>query len=255
MIGDNENTCREAWWNNHQGDRTSLDLLGSQMDLVKAVMASGKPVIVYLMGGRPLAINYIKNNVPAILEGWYMGQETGNAAADIIFGDIAPSGKLTVSFPKSVGHIPAYYSYKPMSRAYDYMLTDNAPLFSFGHGLSYVDFKYSNIKLKETKITSSGSTTVSIDVTNTGAMKADEVVQLYIRDNVSSVTRPVKELRGFERITLNAGETKTITFTIDKSSLAFYDINMKFTVEPGTFKIMIGTSSLVNDGIELEVVN
>ncbi len=253
VIGDNENTCREAWWTNHQGDRTSLDLLGSQMDLVKAVMVTGKPLVVYLMGGRPLSINYLKNNVPAILEGWYMGQETGNAAADILFGDVAPSGKLTVSFPKSVGHIPAYYSYKPMSRAYDYMLSDNQPLYTFGHGLSYVDFKYSNLKLKETKISKTGSSTVSVDVTNTGSMKADEVVQLYIRDNVSSVTRPIKELRGFERISLNAGETKTVMFTIDKSSLAFYDINMQFTVEPGTFKIMVGTSSEVTQSVELEV--
>jgi beta-glucosidase len=254
VIGDNENTCREAWWTNHLGDRTSLDLLGSQLDLVKAVLSTGKPVVVYLMGGRPLSINYLKENVPAILEGWYMGQETGNAAADILFGDVSPSGKLTVSFPKSVGHIPAHYSYKSMARAFNYMLTDNEPLYAFGHGLSYVNFEYKNLRLKENKIKTNGSTTVSVDITNTGKMKADEVVQLYIRDNVSSVTRPVKELKGFERITLNAGETKTISFTIDASTLAFYDLKMNYTVEPGTFTIMVGTASNNNQSVVLAVV-
>jgi len=243
VIGDNETTCREAWWTNHQGDRTSLELLGSQLDLVKAILTTGKPLVVYLMGGRPLAISFLKENVPAILEGWYMGQETGNAAAALLFGDIAPSGKLTVSFPKSAGHLPVYYSRKPMSRAFDYMFTDNTPLYSFGHGLSYVNFEYKNLKLKESTIKTTESTIASIDITNTGQMKADEIVQLYIRDMVSSVTRPIKELKGFERISLNPGETKTVNFNIDKNSLAFYDINMNYTVEPGKFEIMIGTSS------------
>ena len=253
VLGDNENTCREAWASNHSGDRTSLDLLGSQIDLVKAILATGKPVVVYLMGGRPLSIGYLKEKVPAILEGWYMGQETGNAAADIIFGDIAPSGKLTVSFPKTVGHIPAHYNYKPMARAFNYILSDNEPLYAFGHGLSYVDFEYKNLRLKEHVIKIDGSTELNVEVTNTGKMKADEIVQLYIRDNVSSVTRPVKELKGFERISLNAGETKTVKFTINKSSLAFYDINMKFNVEPGTFNLMVGTASNNNQSITLTV--
>jgi beta-glucosidase len=253
VIGDNENTCREAWWANHLGDRTSLDLLGSQTELVKTLLATGKPVIVYLMGGRPLSIGYLKENVPSILEGWYMGQETGNAAADIIFGAIAPSGKLTVSFPKSAGHIPAYYNYKSMARSYNYMLSDNEPLYAFGHGLSYVNFEYKNLRLKESKITAVGSTILSVDVTNTGKMKADEVVQLYIRDQVSSVTRPVKELKGFERISLNAGETKTVNFIIDSNTLSFYDINMKKTVEPGSFDLMVGTASNNNRGVVLQV--
>lgn len=205
------------------------------------------------MGGRPLVINFIKENVPAIIEGWYMGQETGNAAADIIFGDIAPSGKLTVSFPKSVGHIPAYYNYKPMARPFDYMFTDNDPLFAFGHGLSYVNFTYNNLELKEAKIKTNGSTIVSVDITNTGTMKADEVVQLYIRDNVSSVTRPVKELKGFERISLNAGETKTVEFILDTNALAFYDINMNYIVEPGTFNIMVGKASNNTQSVILTV--
>ena len=253
VIGDNENTCREAWAPNHLGDRASLGLPGSQPDLIKAVLGSGKPVVVYLMGGRPLAIDFLKENVPAILEGWYMGQETGNAAADILFGDIAPSGKLTVSFPKSAGHIPAYYSRKPMARAYDYMLSDNEPIYAFGHGMSYVNFEYKNLRLKDTKIKANGSTQVSVDITNTGKMKADEVVQLYIRDNISSVTRPVKELKGFQRISLNAGETKTVSFTIDKNTLAFYDINMNYAVEPGSFSIMVGTASDKNQAVELTV--
>jgi beta-glucosidase len=253
VIGDNENTCREAWHSNHLGDRASLDLLGSQMDLVKLIVATGKPVVVYLMGGRPLTINFIKDQVPAILEGWYMGQETGTAAADILFGDVAPSGKLTVSFPQSVGHIPAHYSYKSMARAYNYMLSNNEPLFAFGHGLSYVNFDYKNLRLKDNIIKTTGATIVSVDITNTGTMKADEVVQLYIRDNISSVTRPVKELKGFERISLNAGETKTVEFTINKDALAFYDINMKYTVEPGTFNIMVGTASNKNQTVLLTV--
>lgn len=255
VIGDNETTCREAWAPNHLGDRTSLELLGSQMDLVNAVMATGKPIVVYLIGGRPLSINAINDNIPAIVEGWYMGQETGNAAADILFGDVAPSGKLTVSFPKSVGHIPSYYNYKPQAKSFNYLFTDNNPLWAFGHGLSYVKFQYGAPQLSKTQIKKDERVTVSVNVTNTGNMKADEIVQLYVRDEVSSVTRPVKELKGFRRVSLNAGETKTVDLTIGPDELAFYDINMKYVVEPGTFDIMVGTSSQNTQSVKLEVVD
>ncbi|MBO9701740.1 MAG: glycoside hydrolase family 3 C-terminal domain-containing protein [Sporocytophaga sp.] len=255
VVGDNETTCREAWMKGHEGDRSSLDLLGSQNELINSIVATGKPVVIYLMGGRPLAIGNLKDNegVRAILEGWYMGQETGNAAASILFGDIAPSGKLTVSLPKSAGHIPAYYSRKSMSRAFDYAFSDNEPLYAFGHGLSYVTFEYSSPRLSQPTMNRSGSVTLNVDVTNTGNMHADEVIQLYIRDQVASVTRPVKELKGFKRVTLNPGETKTVSFTINPSLLSFYDINMNYGVEPGKFTLMTGGNSTDLKSIELEV--
>lgn len=253
VVGDNETTCREAWMARHEGDRASLDLPGSQNELIEAVLATGKPVIVYLMGGRPLAIGHLKENANAIIEGWYMGQETGNAAASILFGDVSPSGKLTVSFPKSAGHIPAYYSRKSMSRAFNYAFTDNEPVYSFGHGLSYTTFAYENLRLSKSSITKTESVVLSVDVKNTGERKSGEVVQLYIRDQIASVTRPVKELKGFERIILNAGETKTVNFTIDASLLSFYDINMNYTVEPGMFTLMVGGNSQDLKVIELQV--
>lgn len=254
VIGDNEQTCREAWWTNHLGDRPSLELLGNQNELVQAVLSTGKPVIVYLMGGRPLAINYIKANVPAIIEGWYMGQETGNAAADILFGDVNPSGKLTVSFPQSAGHIPAFYNTKSMSRTFNYLFSNNAPIYPFGHGLSYTTFAYSNLRVKDPKLKTENTTTLSVEVTNSGKVAGDEVVQFYIRDQVSSVTRPVKELRGFERISLKPGETKTVTFTINKETLAFWNVSMNYVIEPGKYDLMVGTSSENVQKIELEVL-
>lgn len=255
VVGDNETTCREAWMKGHEGDRSSIDLLGSQNELINTIVATGKPVIIYLMGGRPLAIGHLNDNegVKAILEGWYMGQETGNAAASILFGDIAPSGKLTVSFPKSAGHIPAYYSRKSMSRAFDYAFSDNEPVYTFGHGLSYVTFDYSSPILSKPTMSTTGSVTLSVDVTNTGNMQAEEVVQLYIRDQVASVTRPVKELKGFKRVTLNPGETKTVSFNIDPALLSFYNIRMHYGVEPGIFTLMTGGNSTDLKGVELEV--
>lgn len=242
-IGENEQLCREAWAKNHIGDDATLDLFGQQDELVKAIVALKKPVLVYLMNGRPLSVNYIVQNVPAIIEGWYMGQETGIAAADIIFGDVNPSGKLTITFPKSVGQLPMYYNHKPSAQYHNYISQDIEPLFPFGFGLSYTNFTYSNLKLSGNTMKIDGSVVVSIDVTNSGKIKGDEIVQLYIHDKVSSVTRPVKELKGFERITLEAGQAQTVKFTIDKSKLAFWDINMNYTIEPGDFEIMVGKSS------------
>jgi beta-glucosidase len=246
-IGENEHLCREAWAKTHIGDNMTLDLISQQEELVKAVVETGKPVVVYLMNGRPLSINYIEKNIPAIIEGWYMGQETGTAAADIIFGDVNPSGKLTITFPKSVGQVPMFYNFKPSAQMNDYISMDNKPLYYFGYGLSYTKFRFSNLHLEKAKIRLNGSVKVKVDVTNTGKVEGDEIVQMYIRDKVSSVTRPVKELKGFKRISLKPKETKTVTIEIKPEHLAFHNINMKYVVEPGDFEIMIGNSSRDED--------
>ena len=192
-IGGNEQTSREAWSLQHMGDRTSLDLIGRQEELVKAMVALGKPVIVFLFNGRPLSINYIAKNVPVIYECWYLGQETGRAVADVLFGDYNPDGKLPISVPRSVGHLPEIYNYKPSARR-GYLFDDVSPLYAFGYGLSYTSFAIGNPRLTKKKIRTDGSTQVLVDVTNTGKRAGAEVVQLYIRDLVSSATRPVKEL-------------------------------------------------------------
>jgi beta-glucosidase len=179
----------------------------------------------------------------AIIEGWYMGQETGKAAADIIFGDVNPSGKLTITFPKSVGQLPMYYNHKPSAQFLDYISQDINPLYHFGFGLSYTDFRYGIPRIARSTIGRDESTWVTVEVTNTGKRTGEEIVQMYIRDKVSSVTRPVKELRGFKRISLKAGETKMVTFGIDPEKLAFHNIEMKYVVEPGIFEIMTGCSS------------
>lgn len=255
-IGENEHLCREAWAKNHLGDSNTLDLFGEQNELAEAIFALGKPVVVYLMNGRPLSINSLVNKAPAILEGWYMGQETGTAAADIIFGDVNPSGKLTITFPKSSGQLPMYYNHKPSAQYHDYLSLDIHPLFSFGFGLSYTSFNYGAPRLAKKTIRVRESAEVEVDVTNTGKIAGDEIVQLYIRDKVSSVTRPVKELKGFQRIFLKPGETKTVKLVILPEHLAFHNIDMKFVVEPGIFEIMTGSSSRNEDlqKTELEVI-
>jgi len=254
-LGGNEQTSREAWNKEHHGDRTNLDLIGMQNELVKAVLNTGKPVIVVLLNGRPNSINYINENVPAIFECWYLGQETGNAIADVLFGDVNPSGKLPISIPRSVGHIPCHYNHKPSSRR-GYLFDDISALYPFGYGLSYSKFQFSNLKIKDASITRDSSTEVSIDIENTGKYTGQEVVQMYIRDLVSSVTRPVKELKGFKKINLKPGENKRVTFDISPEHLAFTDINMNYTVEAGEFEIMIGSSSREEDlhKILLEVI-
>src|ERR1035441_1323326 len=241
-IGDNEQISREAWSRNHMGDRTSLDLFGRQEELLQALIATGKPVVVLLFNGRPISINYAAQNAPAILECWYLGQEAGHAVAEVLFGDHNPGGKLPISIPRSVGHLPAFYNHKPSARR-GYLFDDVSPLFAFGFGLSYTKFEFKNLQLAKKKTKRSGSTKVFVDVTNAGKRAGTEVVQLYIRDCVSSVTRPVKELKGFQKISLAAGETKTVALEITSESLAFYDIHMKYTVEPGEFEIMVGSSS------------
>jgi beta-glucosidase len=245
-IGGNEQTSREAWSLKHMGDRTNLDLVGRQDELVKAMLSTGKPVIVFLFNGRPLSINYVAAHVPVIFECWYLGQECGHAVADILFGDFNPGGKLPISFPRSVGHLPVFYNHKPSARR-GYLFDDVSPLFAFGYGLSYTNFEFKNLRLAKKKIKRDGSTKVLVDVTNTGKREGSEVVQLYIRDLVSSVTRPVKELKGFQKISLRPGETKTVALEITPDSLAFYDVKMKYVVEPGEFEIMVGNSSRNHD--------
>lgn len=245
-IGGNEQTSREAWGLTHLGDRTDLDLVGRQNELVEAMVKTGKPVIVFLFHGRPNSINYIAENVQGIFECFYIGQETGNAVADALFGDINPSGKLPITIPRSVGHLPVFYNYKPSARR-GYLFDDVSPLFSFGFGLSYTTFKLENVKLAKKKIKKNESTTVSVEVTNLGKRAGAEVVQMYIRDVVSSVTRPIKELKGFQKVFLQPNETKKVKIEITPESLAFWDIDMKYVVEAGDFEIMVGTSSQNED--------
>jgi beta-glucosidase len=245
-IGGNEQTSREAWGLNHMGDRTSLDLIGRQEELVKAMVALGKPVIVFLFNGRPLSINYVNENVPVIYECFYLGQETGRAVADVLFGDYNPGGKLPISFPRSAGHLPVFYNYKPSARR-GYLFDDVTPLYAFGYGLSYTSFTIGEPQLTKKRIKRDGATRVSVEVTNTGKRAGTETVQLYIRDVVSSATRPIKELKGFRKVHLEPGETKTVTFDITPALLAFYDVNMNYVVEPGEFELMVGNSSRNED--------
>jgi beta-glucosidase len=245
-IGGNEQTSREAWSLAHMGDTTKLDLVGRQNELVAAMLATGKPVVALLFNGRPLAATYVSDNVPAILECWYLGQETGRAVAEALFGDFSPGGKLPITIPRSVGHIPAFYNHKPSARR-GYLFDDVSPLYAFGYGLSYTTFRLSDVRLEQSAIGRSESTRVSVTVTNTGARAGSEVVQMYIRDRVSSVTRPVKELKGFAKVFLEPGEATSVSLEITPESLAFYDIDMNSVVEPGDFAIMVGTSSRTED--------
>jgi beta-glucosidase len=224
------------------GDRASLDLVGRQEELVRAMLATGKPVIAFLFNGRPLSVNSLSRDVPVIFECWYLGQETGHAVAEVLFGDANPGGKLPITIPRSAGHLPAFYNHKPTARR-GYLFDDVSPLYAFGFGLSYTTFAIANMRLAKKRIKRGASTRVSADVTNTGARAGSETVQLYIRDLFSSATRPMKELKGFRRIVLNPGETRTVAFDITPELLAFYDARMKYTVEPGDFEIMVGNSS------------
>jgi beta-glucosidase len=245
-IGGNEQTSREAWSPKHLGDRPSLDLVGRQEELVKAMLATGKPVVAVLFNGRPISINYVSQNVPAILECWYLGQETGHAVAAVLFGDFNPAGKLPISIPRSAGHLPAFYNHKPSARR-GYLFDQVSPLYAFGFGLSYTSFAIENVRLVKPKVRRDGRTQVLADVTNTGGRAGGEVVQMYVRDKVSSATRPIKELKAFRKLFLQPGETASVAFDIAPEQLAFYDIHMKYVVEPGDFEIMVGSSSRDGD--------
>lgn len=242
VVGDNEATSREGWADNHLGDRTDLNLVGQQQELVDAVLATGKPTIVLLNNGRPLSITKIAQTAPAILEGWYLGQETGRAVARVLFGDVNPGGKLPVSFARSVGHLPVYYNYKPAAKR-GYEFTETTPLYPFGYGLSYTQFSYSDFKINKSEAKVGDLVDISVKVTNSGARAGDEIVQLYIHDAVASLTRPVKELKGFKRISLKAKESAVVTFSLAVNQLGFYNTDMKYVVEPGKIEVMVGSSS------------
>jgi beta-glucosidase len=242
VMGQNEQLSREAWADNHLGDRMNLELVGAQMDLARAVLASGKPTVVVLIHGSPLAIPELAQKAPAILDGFYLGEETGTAVANVLFGDVNPGGRLPWSVPRHSGAVPAYYNHKPSAER-PYLFETPGPLWAFGHGQSYTTFRYDPITLQPARITPNGQTTVSVNVTNTGKRTGDEVVQLYIHDLVASVTRPVKELRGFSRIHLKPGESKRVDFKLGPEELALFDRTMRRVVEPGMVDIMVGASS------------
>ena len=253
VVGETEATSREGWSAAHLGDRDSLEPLGGQSALVKAVVATGTPTIVILINGRPLAIGEIAAAAPAILEGFYLGQETGTAVADALFGDTNPSGKLPITVPRSVGQLPDYYYQKPSGRR-GYLFSDKTPLFPFGHGLSYTRFAYARPVVTPARIPPDGHATVSVKLTNTGGRAGDEVVQLYLRDRESSVTRPIQELKGFQRVTLAAGATATVRFDLGPAALSFLDRDKRRVVEPGLFDVMVGGSSTQTTAATLEVI-
>jgi beta-glucosidase len=246
---DKNNTCGEGH------DVTSLDPPGVQSDLIKAIQATGKPVVLVLVHGRPYSIGWEKEHIPAIVEAWYPGEQGGLAIADILFGNVNPSGKLSVSVPQSAGHIPTVYDYKPSGRGYyhqpgtpehpgrDYVFSTPEPLFCFGHGLSYTSFEYGNLNIKTNEVKHGEQVKLSVQVRNTGKITGKEVVQLYIRDKVSSVTTPVQKLKGFSKIELLPGESKKVEFTIDFEELSLWNKDMNKVVEPGEFEIQIGSSA------------
>lgn len=243
VLGDNEQTSREAWADHHLGDRDSLDLMGQQNDLARAIFDLGKPTVVFLLNGRPLSINLLKERADAIIEGWYLGQETGHAAADVLFGRANPGGKLPVSIARDVGQLPVYYNRKPTARR-GYLDGETTPLYPFGFGLSYTTFDVSAPRLAKAKIGQGETVKVEVDVTNTGKVAGDEVVQLYVHDEAASVTRPVLELKHFKRVTLAPGAKTTVTFEIKPSDLWMWNLDMKRVVEPGDFSILVGPNSV-----------
>ena len=242
-IGGDESTSREAWSETHMGDRNEITLIGQQKELIEALAETGKPIATVVISGRPLSLENVDDKLSTILYGWLLGQETGTAIADILFGDVNPSGKMPVTTPRNVGQIPAFYNHKPTARR-GYAFGDASPLYPFGFGLSYTEFEMSEPVLASANIANGADTSVSVSVTNTGDVAGDEVVQLYIRDKVSSVTRPVKELKGFKRVTLAPGETQNVSLDIKASALEFFNRDMKRVIEPGEFEIMVGNSSV-----------
>jgi len=243
VLGGNEQTSREGWAETHLGDRSSLDLVGQQEDLAKAIFALHKPTAVILLNGRPLSVNYLAANAPALLEGWYLGQETGHGVADVLFGKVNPGGKLPVSIARSVGQLPVFYDHKPTSRR-GYLFDTTAPLYPFGYGLSYTSFAISAPRVLTPTVPTNQPARIAVDVANTGSRAGDEVVQLYIHDDEASVTRPVIELKRFQRVMLQPGEHRTVTFELTPDDLALWNPDMVKVVEPGTFTISAGPNSV-----------
>ncbi|HVR43734.1 MAG TPA: glycoside hydrolase family 3 C-terminal domain-containing protein, partial [Thermoanaerobaculia bacterium] len=231
--------------------RVSLEMQGRQPELLKALAATGKPVVLVVKSGRPLTIDWAAENVPAIVYGWFLGVEAGNAIADVLFGDVAPSGKLPVSFPRSVGQIPVYYNHLRTGRpatptdkyTSKYIDSPNEPLWPFGYGLSYTTFRYDDLRVSAPAMSRGGTITVSAAVTNTGGRAGEEIVQLYLADPVASVSRPVRELKGFERIALRPGETRRVSFIVTEDALKFWG-EEGWIAEPGTFRVWIAPSSV-----------
>ncbi|MBI1876636.1 MAG: glycoside hydrolase family 3 C-terminal domain-containing protein [Chloroflexi bacterium] len=246
VVGDKSGLTKDCT-SGESRDRADLNLPGIQQELVEAIVATGTPVVVVLVNGRPLTIPWLVEHVPAILEAWLPGEEGANAVADVLFGDYNPGGKLPMTFPRAVGQIPVFYRHKLSGgRSHwkgDYVDLSAKPLFPFGYGLSYTTFKFDNLRLDRPEAEIGGQVSISVDLTNTGQWRGDEVVQLYIRDPQASVTRPVKELKGFKRVTLEPGQTKTITFELFTNQLGFYNRDMCYVVEPGAIEIMVGASS------------
>jgi beta-glucosidase len=252
VIGGNSATSREGWDSAHLGDRANIALIAQQDELAGALFALGKPVVVVLINGAPLSIPEVAEKTNALLEAWYPGQEGGTALADILFGDANPGGKLPVTIARSTGQLPMYYNQKPSAHR-GYLFDSKDPLFPFGFGLSYSHFEISEPHLSARQITAGQPVVVSVDVRNTGAAAGDEVVQLYLHDLVSSVTRPVKELKGFRRVTLAPGQSTTVQFTLDPDAFALWDPHMKRVIEPGAFEIMAGPNSVDLKSATLEV--
>jgi beta-glucosidase len=229
-------------------DRAGLGLPGVQQQLVEAIYATGTPVVVVLLNGRPYALPWIAEHIPAVVEAWLPAQEGGTAIANVLLGKANPGGRLPMTFPRDPGQLPLYYNHKPSGcRSHwqgDYIDMSVTPLFPFGHGLSYTQFAYGNLQIAPRQVAPTAAVTISVDVKNTGACEGDEVVQLYLSDRVGSVSRPVRELKGFKRITLQAGEKKTVAFKVPVTHLAFYNRAMDIVVEPGAVDVMVGSSSV-----------
>lgn len=253
-IGETVAFSREAWGENHLGDRDNLNLLGNQNKLFDALLKTGKPVVVLMFGGRPLSFNHVAELAPAIIQVFYPGQEGGNAIADVLFGKVNPSGKLSVTIPKSVGQLPCYYSRKP-SRMRSYIgFNGSEPLFPFGFGLSYTHFKYDKLTIDKQEITKKDSVNVSVQITNVGKVSGEEVVQLYIHDRISSGVRPIKELKDFKRVHLEPNESKIITFNVTTDKLTYYNQDFQKLIEPGYFDLMVGPNSVELQSVSFEVI-
>lgn len=252
-IGDTEQTSREGFARNHLGDRTSLDLVGEQNELFAAMKATGKTIVVCAINGRPPSYPVVVDGSNALLECWYPGQEGGTAMADILFGDVNPGAKLPVTVAREEGQIPIFYNRKPSARR-GYVFEDISPLFPFGYGLSYTKFEIGKPRLSSARIGVGGSVIVEVDVRNVGQRAGDEVVQLYVHDQVASVTRPIKELKGFERITLAPGETKTVRIPLGPDAFTLWNLDMEEVVEPGLFDIMVGPDSQTLQTVTLEII-
>jgi beta-glucosidase len=237
--------------------RSMLDLPGEQEELIEAIKATGKPFAVVLFNGRPLALTEVHESSPAILEAWFPGVEAGNAVADVLYGKVNPGGKLPVSFPRNEGQVPIFYNHKPTGRPCDVSQRYNSrhrdilscsPLYEFGHGLSYTTFRISGLRLSDTTMDArSGRVKVSAQVTNTGSKTGDEVAQLYLYDPVASISQPIRRLRGFERVTLQPGQTKTVSWTLDRDDVGFYDNRGRFVVESGRIHAFVGNTSSQSD--------